>query len=187
MQSTQNIRTMTILPASLVFLGSLLVAGLLHAQASVETQTLRMTTAHAERVSEVGTELVRQIGMARASIANGKLREAKGHTWTAMRMASQLHAASPSEDLRRRFATASAGLERSGKFDRAADVEYMEVDIALETVISDLRRAHQALAKPGNRADAAGADALLQNAEKQVQVIVVEATSDADDYDMSDA
>lgn len=61
--------------------------------------------------------------------------------------------------------------------DASANVEYMEVDISLDKVVQDLRRAHQALAKPGNRADAAGADALLKNADEQVSVIVSQASS----------
>lgn len=61
-----------------------------------------------------------------------------------------------------------------------ADVGYLEIDIALDTVVHNLRRAHHLLWQVGGRLNASTADSLLRNAQDQVHVVVAHATYASD-------
>ena len=97
------------------------------------------------------------------------------------------------EDIRTYLAKA----EKGGKSSRAevddllvsagADVGYMEVDLGLDQVIRDLRRAHHALSQPAMRADTGKADASLQDALKNVHVVMGEASVVVNSEDLSDS
>jgi hypothetical protein len=203
--------------------------------AVMDMQTTRMTTAHAQQVSDSGLGIVKEIRNARSSIARNDLRAAKHQVWKAMQLARKLKAQSPTEELRDRIEAAAKALGKNGKLDRqadlvpiyeqldtveidhedeirtylaqaekdgtagsaektedllvraGADVGYMEVDLSLDKVVHDLRRAHGALSQPGLRANGAAADASLRDALTNVHVVMGEASVVLDGEDESDS
>jgi hypothetical protein len=59
----------------------------------------------------------------------------------------------------------------------SADVGYLEVDLSLDKIVNDLRRAHHDLWQPGNRTNPQAANAELRDAQEHVHMIMGQASA----------